>query len=158
MWQQRPFRRAMPLFLSAVAVASAMMTPANVAIAQVIMGLPDDRSYTGTDKPEAADAVKSGMATIRHLVLDAHSLITHRRMAPDQARRLSTGIKQAIATLKSDPAAPALAEVLTLLDDGATQIAAPISGDGQLEALAKFEIALARYPQLFDDPTWQPLR
>lgn len=164
MRQQRQSRRAALPLLVAVAIASeapisAPAATAQVIMTQVIMGLPDDdKSYAGAARPLAGDAVTSGMSTIRELVLDAHSLVTHRRLAPDQAGRISTSIRQTVATLKSDPGAAALTEVLTLLDDGATQLATPMSGDSQLEALSKFEIAFARYPQLVDDPKWQPLR
>jgi hypothetical protein len=157
---QRQSRLAVLPLPAAVIVAS-LLAAADAAIApsvaQVIMGLPDKAPPTAAKQP-ASDAVKTGMSAVRKLVLDAHTLITHRRFAPDQARRFSTSIKQSVAALKSDPAAPALADVLTLLDDGATQIAAPMSGDSQLDALAKFETALDRYPQLFDDPEWKPLR
>jgi hypothetical protein len=153
--QRQSWIAVLPL-LAATIVAS-LPAAANVAIAQVILGL-DDEAPPATAKQPASDAVQSGMSAIRKLVLDAHTLITHRRFAPDQARRFSAGIKQSVAALKADPAAPALADVLTLLDDGATQIAAPMSGDSQLDALAKFETALDRYPQLFNDPEWKPLR
>jgi hypothetical protein len=127
--------------------------------AQVILGLPDDEPAAAAQaKLPASEAMQSGMAAIRKLVIDAHSLITHRRMAPDQARRFAAGLKFHVKTLNADPAAPVMTAVLKDIADGADQIGSGAAGDGQLDALDKIEAALTRYPQLIDDAEWKPLR
>lgn len=146
-------RNLLPLLGAAVVFASS-----GAAATQSIFSLPDDPLAHAAREP-ASPSVKSGMAAIRRLAADAHTLITHRRFAPDQARRFSAAIGSRVEALKTDPAASqALKDVLTLLAEGAAQVGEPVSGDSQLEGLVKIETALNRYPQLFEDAGWQPLR
>lgn len=126
--------------------------------AQVILGFPDEAPAVAQTKQAASDAMRSGMAAIRKLVIDAHSLITHRRMAPDQARRFAAALKFHVKTLSADPAARVIAAILKDIGDGADQVGGGAAGDGQLDALDKIEAALTRYPQLIDDAEWKPLR
>lgn len=149
----RPALRLASSIIVATVLGAMMSGP---AIAQVILALPDDEPAAA--KHPANDKIKSGMAGIRKLVIDAHTLITHRRQSPDAARRFASEVKRHVADLKSDPAAAPLTATLDAIATGADQIAAPGGGDGKLDGLDKIETALARYPQLFDDPDWKPLR
>lgn len=139
---------------AAIALPLAGAVPCQSA-AQVVLGLPDEPADA---KVKASDRVKAGMAGIRKLVIDAHTLITHRRLSPDSARRFAAGVDRHISEVKGDPTAAALSPILDDIAGGAAHIAAPDSGDGKLDGLDKIETALARYPQLFDDPDWKPLR
>lgn len=148
-------KRHRRLPLAAILLAALWLGGAPAALPQVILGLPDE---TAGEKVAASDRIKSGMASIRKLVIDAHTLITHRRLSPDGARRFASAVDRHIADLRDDPAASALSSVLDDIASGAKQIAAPDSGDGKLDGLDKIETALTRYALLFDDPDWKPLR
>jgi hypothetical protein len=126
--------------------------------AQVILGLPEEPAAAAQTKQPASDAMRSEMAAIRKLVIDAHSLITHRRIAPGQARRFAADLKLHVKALNADPAARVMTALLKDIADSADQIGSGSAGDGQLDALDKIEAALSRYPQLFDDADWKPLR
>jgi hypothetical protein len=145
--------------LAPLCAVLAMLAGASTSRAQVVLGLPDDPTPAAQAAPQLApDGVRSGMAAIRKLVLDAHTLITHRRLSPEQARRFAKEVKQHVILLQSVQPTPAFAEILTSLSEGAAEIAGPVSGTSQLDGLDKIETALARYPQVFDDPDWKPLR
>jgi hypothetical protein len=143
-----------PLLLATL-IAGTWVGGTPAATAQVILGLPDEEAATPS-KQAASDAVKSNMKSVRKLVLDAHTLITHRRFSPQQARRLSDDLKRDADALRADAAASS--DIVTPLAEGAAEIGAPMQGESQFDALAKLETALARYPQIYDDPDWKPLR
>jgi hypothetical protein len=153
-------RRAYLGFLAAFYAALLGGACHGAALAQVVLGLPDDAladTSTAARQPASAE-VKAGMAAIRRLVLDTHTLITHRRLSPEAARRFAADLRRHTASLRTDPAAASLAVILTPLEEGAVAVAGPTSGSSQLDGLDKIETALDRYPQLFDDPDWKPLR
>lgn len=134
-----------------VGVALSIMLPQALAYAQV----PADRAVTARTK--ATPEIQRAMASIRKRVIENHTLITHRRLSPEAARRLAAEIKHSNATLASERLGQ-LEAIMASLEAGATGLAAPVSGDSQLDALARLELALDRYQALFDDPTWEPLR
>lgn len=147
----RPYRwSVLPLVAGAFFAAGAN--------AQVILGLPDTEATATAARQPPSASLQSGMAAIRKLVRDVHSLITHRRLPPDQARRFATDLKRYVTALKANTSEPRLNEILTLLAEAAEQIGAPVSGNSHLDALDKIDAALNRYPQLIDDPEWKPLR
>lgn len=143
------------LCLVSAAFAATVVVTHEPTVAQVILGLPDEAAPA---KAAASDGVKTGMAAIRKLVVDAHTLITHRRLAPEGARRFAGEVKRHVGDMKSAPDAARLDGILDDISQGADAIAAPGSGDGKLDGLDKIESALVRYPQLFEDPNWKPLR
>lgn len=145
-----------PRHLRLVALPLALLISAIAAPAQTILTVPDEPAVSG--KIEASDTVKSNMASIRRLVADNHTLITHRRFAPSAARKLASDLQRHVAAMRADAAASALSDVLTPLGEGASGLAAPVSGDSQLEALAQLETGLDSYAQRVNDPDWKPLR
>lgn len=148
-------RRVLCLTLASIAAVAHVARPP-AAAAQVVLGLPDENG--SADKTPASEAIKAGMSGIRKLIVDTHTLITHRRLAPDGARRFAAEVKRHVDAMRPDPAAVSLAETLDEIAQGATAIAEPANADARLDGLDKIERALAHYPQLFDDPDWKPLR
>lgn len=145
-----------PLAFLVVALTMTVLA-GRAATAQVVLGLPDETTAPAA-RPLASPALREAMTAIRKLVLDNHSLVTHRRLSPDQARSFAADIKRHATALEVGTDASALSEIVTPLTDGATSIAETGSATSQLAGLEKIETALARYPQLFDDPDWKPLR
>jgi hypothetical protein len=126
------------------------------AHAQTILTLPDDAEPTA--RQPVSSSMKATMAGLRKLVLDNHTLITHRRFAPADARRMASEVQRSTAALRAEPATPALEKILAPLSEGAKHLSAPAAPDSQLDALAQLETAFDRYQTLFDDPDWKPLR
>jgi len=109
------------------------------------------------------EAVQSGMAAIRSLVVTNHSLVTHRRMPPDHAQRFAAQVKVeadkilATTSLSGD----ALDKLKALLEEvvaGLGAVAKPSEQMSAMDGLQRADAALARYPGEFDDPTWKPLQ
>lgn len=153
----RTVRRCL-IFTIASCLAVTTASRPNPVSAQVVLGLPDEPSDKGT-KLQPSTEVRAGMRTIRQRVLDAHSLITHRRMPRQGALQLRSDLFRTADALKGQAdAAPALQEILALVVTGASEIGEPTAPDAQFEGLSKLETALERYPLVFEDPDWQPLR
>ena len=108
-------------------------------------------------------AVQKGMVAIRDLVRTNHSLVTHRRMPPDHALRFAAQVKveadKILATTSlSGDAREKLRILLEEIITGLGAVAKPGEGSGAIDGLGRVDAALARYPDEFDDPTWQPLQ
>jgi hypothetical protein len=106
-------------------------------------------------------ALRSGMLAIRDLVRVNHSLITHRRMPPDHAKRFTTAIKaeaeKILAT--STVSGEAKERLSALLDEmvaGVEAVAHPERGVAPIDGLVRADEALARYPDEFEHPGWAP--
>jgi hypothetical protein len=111
----------------------------------------------------ADEPVRKGMLTIRDLVRTNHSLVTHRRMPPDHARRFAAQVKieaeRILATSRlSGEAHDKLRALLDEIVAGLGAVGEAKDGDKAMDGLAQADAALARYPQEFDDPTWAPLQ
>ncbi|MBN8911395.1 MAG: hypothetical protein J0H65_04910 [Rhizobiales bacterium] len=111
-----------------------------------------------TDEP-----LRAAMAAIRKATLDNHTLVTHRRMPPADARRFADTIaKQAsIARTGAQISPEAKAELEPILADivsGADAVAGLGGALTPIDGIIQIDAALVRYPLRFDDPTWQPLR
>jgi hypothetical protein len=111
-----------------------------------------------TDEP-----VRAGMKTIRDLTLTTHSLVTHRRLAPADARAFHAKVTAAVdrietqTTLQGQPRT----EIDALAADivkGAASVAGLDPSLPALDGIVTIDEALARYAQRFDHPGWQPLR
>lgn len=114
-------------------------------------------------KLETDAALRSGMLAIRDLVRLNHSLITHRRMPPDHARRFAKAVKaeadQILAT--STVGGAAKARLTALLDEivsGINAVAHPERGVAPIDGLVRADEALARYPLQFEHPGWAPVQ
>jgi hypothetical protein len=94
------------------------------------------------------DALRAHMAAIRKVTLDNHTLVTHRRMPPADARRFADIVAREVREIKANAGLPndAKAEIEVLL------------GEIAIGAEVRIDAALARYSERFDDPTWRPLR
>jgi hypothetical protein len=109
-----------------------------------------------TDAP-----VRDGMIAIRDLVRVNHSLVTHRRMPPDHAKRFAAQIKieaeRMLATSKMKPnARESLRALLADIVAGIGSVAE--GGSTALDGLTRATAALERYPSEFDHPGWVALQ
>ena len=108
-------------------------------------------------------AVSKGMVAIRDLVRTNRSLVTQGHMPPDHALRFAAQVKveadKILATTSlSGDAREKLRALLEEIVSGLGAVAKPTEGMTATDGLARTDAALARYPQEFDDPTWQPLQ
>lgn len=109
------------------------------------------------------DALRAHMAAIRKVTLDNHTLVTHRRMPPADARRFADIVAREVREIKANAGLPndAKAEIEVLLGEIAIGAEAVAGRGGEVTAIdgiVRIDAALARYSERFDDPTWRPLR
>jgi len=109
------------------------------------------------------DALRSGMLVIRNLVRTNHSLVTHRRMPPDHAKRFAAAIKSEAANILATssvpgPAKAVLSDILDEITEGVEAVAHPEQGVSPIDGLIRVDEALARYPKEFDDADWKPVQ
>ncbi|WP_295557735.1 hypothetical protein [uncultured Hyphomicrobium sp.] len=138
--------------LTAMLLIAAVMDAATIGIAA-----------SADAKWPADDVLRSGMAAIRKATLDSHTLVTHRRMPPASARSFAERIRKEADRIEADAAVPLTAkpDLKTLLADIVAGAEAVAGRGGELtpiDGIIQIDTALARYPERFDDPTWQPLR
>lgn len=108
------------------------------------------------------DVVRTEMKAIRDLTANVHTLVTHRRMPPADARTYLAKVKAAVARIKAGTtmAGEAREEIEKLagyIEKGASAVA----GEDKMEAIDGILIvddSLSIYAQRFDHPDWQPLR
>lgn len=107
--------------------------------------------------------VRAEMARIRDLTRDVHTLVTHRRMPPAEARKFHASVKEAV--LRIDAAATLIGaprEKLTAVTQDLVAGAAAVAGLDKsldpIDGIVLIDDALARYADFFDHPDWQPLR
>ncbi|MEQ1709769.1 MAG: hypothetical protein ABL908_00020 [Hyphomicrobium sp.] len=137
--------------------------PSHVAVAEPAAPTAPLAADKATTRIAASSTMRAGMAVIRKSVLSHHTLITHRRLAPADARRFAATLHAEATALKSGhglapAAAQAFEDLLEAVASAASAITASSSTDDQMSALARIEDALAQYPTLFHDPIWEPLR
>jgi hypothetical protein len=130
---------------------------------EAVAGGPTTDAATAAVKWPADDALRNGMAAIRSVTLDNHTLVTHRRMPPEGARKFAAAVKGHIADIRSKAKVPVAAEPAlgALLDDigsGAEAVAGRSPTLSPIDGIVAIDAALARYPRTFDDPDWKPLR
>lgn len=119
---------------------------------------------SGADRKWPTDnTLRSGMAAIRKATLDNHTLVTHRRMPPESARRFAARVASEINRIKAGTELPpgGKPDIDALLSDiaaGAEAVAGRGGALTPIDGILQIDAALARYPECFDDPTWQPLR
>lgn len=109
------------------------------------------------------ETVRTEMKVIRDLTLNAHTLVTHRRMPPADARTFNAKIKAAVERLRSattlDGGARDEIESLTgAVLDGAAAIAGESTAMTPIDGIVAIDEALTLYAKEFDHPGWQPLR
>lgn len=136
------------------------------ALLAVVIGLVSGTSQSALAagrKWPTDETVRSAMAAIRKATLDTHTLVTHRRMPPPDARRFAETIAKETARARNgalgQPAAKAeLEPILRDIMAGAEAVAGRGGEMTAIDGIVRIDSALARYPLHFDDPTWQPLR
>jgi len=142
----------------ALVLAGALLAPAGNAAEKIVPRAGFAIAPLPTD-----EAVQSGMAAIRSLVVTNHSLVTHRRMPADHAQRFAAQAKVeadkilATTSLSGD----ALDKLKALLEEvvtGLSAVSKPTEQMSAMDGLQRADAALARYPDEFDDPTWKPLQ
>jgi hypothetical protein len=129
-----------------------------VVVLSAVGGAWADDAKLATD-----DAVRTEMKTIRDLTLNAHTLVTHRRMPPADARTFHTRIKAAVGKIGEGTTLqdPARAEILALSSnilEGAAAVAGSNTAMTPIDGIIAIDEALAIYAKRFDHPGWQPLR
>lgn len=111
----------------------------------------------------ADENLRKGMVAIRTLVLKSHSLITHRRMPPADARKFAIDIKAEVKRIlsaamnrKSDVSI-AITRLMTDIVEGAEAVAGQTATMTDMDGILRIDEALIDYPKRFDHPGWQPL-
>ncbi|WP_072391756.1 hypothetical protein [Hyphomicrobium sp. CS1GBMeth3] len=108
------------------------------------------------------EVVRTEMKAIRDLTLNAHTLVTHRRMPPADARTYHAKVKAAVARIKSGTQMTGEArEEIEKLAGYIEKGAGAVAGADTIEAIDGMLIiddSLSIYAQRFDHPGWQPLR
>jgi hypothetical protein len=108
------------------------------------------------------DVVRKEMKAIRDLTLDVHTLVTHRRLPPADARTYHARVKEAIARLKagtqmSGEAREEIEKLAGYIEKGASAVAGE-DKIGAIDGVLIVDDSLSIYAQRFDHPGWQPLR
>jgi hypothetical protein len=103
------------------------------------------------------------MVAIRALVIDHHTLITHRRLPVAMARSFAGGVAQSVAAIRDETAVPAdaraaLDPLLVTIDASAQTIGTGGDSIRQMDALFAMTRALEAYGQAFDHPDWKPIQ
>jgi hypothetical protein len=122
-------------------------------------GVQGQESKSPTD-----EVVRTEMSAIRNLTLNAHTLVTHRRMPPADARTFHARVKAAVERLRTgttlDGGARDEIESLTgsILAGAAAVGGGETSATTPIDGIIAIDEALALYAKEFDHPGWQPLR
>jgi hypothetical protein len=122
-------------------------------------------SFAGADDGKLAtdEIVRTEMKTIRDLTLNAHTLVTHRRMPPSDAKTFHVRIKAAVERLRAGTTLDGGTrdEIENLTQDilgGAEAVAGSNAAMTAIDGILAIDEALAHYASHFDHPGWQPLR
>lgn len=107
--------------------------------------------------------VRASFQAIREIVLRHHTLITHRRITQDGARRFSDDILREVdravgGTAMEGAGHRRVVELLRAIEQGAKAIARAPSTTGAMDGIVGITASLAAYGGEFDHPGWQPLR
>lgn len=109
------------------------------------------------------DVVRAEMKAIRDLTLNAHTLVTHRRMPPADARTFHARVKAAVARINAGTTLEGQArdEIVAISNDilrGASAVAGAEASMTPIDGIIAVDEALSLYAKRFDHPGWQPLR
>lgn len=120
-------------------------------------------SVEAPDKQPTDAATRDAMEAIRARVIDAHTLITHRRMPVAAARQFASAMKsdaESIAKIRSEKLPPpdALDPVLQKITAGADAVAGQVPGREPIDGLVDIVGALEMYASTFDHPGWKGLQ
>lgn len=108
------------------------------------------------------DVVRKEMVAIRDLTLNVHTLVTHRRMPPADAKSYNAKIKASVARIKTGStmtgeAREEIEKLASAIARGAEAVARENEID-PIDGIVIIDENLATYGERFDHPDWQPLR
>jgi hypothetical protein len=151
----RPMRAPWCACLAALVWAAAVLPAVLAGPAPAWAAAQDSRLPT-------TPAMREGMDKIRRVVIDHHTLITHRRLPPATAAGFNTRMEAIIAGLRSVDAAPsepaaAFDAVLADLVRGSRVIAGKEPGLDALDGLGIVTKCLDDYGARFAHPGWEPI-
>lgn len=107
--------------------------------------------------------VRTEMKAIRDLTLNAHTLVTHRRMPPADARTFHARVTAAVeridaGTTLTGAARDEIGRLTSGIAKGAAAVAGADASVTAIDGIIAIDEALALYARRFDHPGWQPLR
>ena len=138
-----------------------MMRWAALAAAALLgLGVADVRAG---DKLRTDEVVRAEMKAVRDLTLNVHTLVTHRRMPPADARTFHVRVKAAVERLRSETTLDGgerdeIENLTRTILEGAEAVAGQNTSMTPIDGIIAIDAALALYAQRFDHPGWQPLR
>lgn len=145
------------LYAAVLALASAA-TLAGPAPAQSAFVLTTDAA----GKLPTTAGTREAMASIRTSVINAHTLITHRRLPSAAAKKFAADVKQQTERILNadarDAATEQLAPLLRRIGDGADAVAAPKGQQDAIDGLLAIVTALNDYASRFEHPGWRGLQ
>lgn len=109
------------------------------------------------------EVVRSEMKAIRDLTLNVHTLVTHRRMPPAEARTFHERITAAVERLEdgttlTDASRDEIAALAHDISEGAAAVAGLDETMSPIDGIVAIDEALSLYAKRFEHPGWQPLR
>jgi hypothetical protein len=154
-WLRKAARLAMTVRLIAAVVLAAG--------AAVLSGV----SVAHADKVQVRyaldEASRAAMVSIRDLVANNHSLVTHRRMPPATARRMAEKVRRLADGVRDNGTLPqsarkAIEPILDALVSGVEAVVGDNKQIGPIDGIVMMDEALARYAREFDHPGWRAPR
>ena len=108
------------------------------------------------------EVVQKEMREIRNLTADVHTLVTHRRMPPAEARAYNSKIEAAVARIEAGTtltgeAREEIEKLARFIARGARAVAREDDMD-PIDGIVIIDESLAVYAKRFDHPEWKPLR
>lgn len=130
-------------------------------MAMLALGVAGSRAEEA--KHPTDDVVRTEMKAIRDLTINVHTLVTHRRMPPADARTYHGRVKASVERLRAGTQVngDARAEIETLagsIEQGAGAVAGTDRSMTPIDGILIIDEQLAIYAKRFDHPGWQPLR
>lgn len=120
-----------------------------------------DKSVNRPPVPATKD-VSGAMRTIRTIVRNNHSLVTHRRLGVADAYIMAGNINAQIKSIReSSPNQELMRALQPILQDiktGVGAIANPSEKLSRLDGLFQIDSALEAYGRVVSDPEWESLR
>lgn len=109
------------------------------------------------------EVVRTEMKAVRDLTLNAHTLVTHRRMPLADARTFHARVKAAVeridaGTTLTGAARDEIGKLTSGIATGAAAVAGAAPSTTPIDGIIAIDEALALYARRFDHPGWQPLR
>lgn len=132
-------------------------------LAALLLSVLAGGAEAGDAKLPTDEVVRTEMKAIRDLTLNVHTLVTHRRMPPADARTYHARVKAAVERLKAGTqvtgaAREEIEKLARFIERGAGAVAGADSSMSAIDGILIIDESLGIYAQRFDHPGWQPLR